>query len=161
MTHVAAVRALASACVRRPLARFCARGGALKKRSLRCGQITSCTYSHSRVRVACGELNKSAMRRAVGGGADGGATAAELGAGNGCMPGSRARRCFVVGGLPRVTGRIGPSRVAPSPQGNPTTNQSETSLVSDAPWTKEAEEGLKSSSLRAIRVTKRGGHTHA
>ena len=102
------------------------------------------------------------MRRADGGGADDGATAAELGAGNGGMPGSRARRCFVVvGGLPRVAGRIGPSRVAPTPQGNPTTNQSETSFVSDAPWTKEAEEGLKSSSLRAIRVTKRGGHTHA
>ena len=45
----------------------------------------------------------------------------------------------------------GPSRVAPTPQGNPTTNQSETSLVSDAPWTKEAEEGPKSSSPRAIR----------
>ena len=63
---------------------------------------------------------------------------------------------------PRTTdGRIGPSRVAPTPQGNLTTNQSETSLVSDAPWTKEADEGLKSSGLRAIRATKRGGHTHA
>ena len=94
------------------------------------------------------------MRRANGGGADGCATAAELGAGNGGMPGSRARCCFVVGGLPRVAGRIGPSRVVPTPQDKPTTNQSETSLVSDAPWTKEAEEGLKSSSPRAIRVTK-------
>ena len=56
------------------------------------------------------------MRRADGGGAGGGATAAELGAGNGCMPGSRAHRCFVVGGLPRVAGRIGPSRVEPTPQ---------------------------------------------
>ena len=100
------------------------------------------------------------MGRADGGGADGGATAAELGADNGCMPGSRARRCFVVGGLPRVAGRIGPSRVAATPQDQPTTNQSETSLVSDTPWTKETEEGLKSSSLRAIRVAKRGGHTH-
>ena len=99
------------------------------------------------------------MRRADGGGADGGATAAEFGAGNDFMPGSRARRCFVVGGLPRVAGRIGPSRVAPTPQDKPTTNQSETSLVSDTPWTKEAEDGLKSSSPRAIRVTKRGGHT--
>ena len=100
------------------------------------------------------------MGRADGGGADGGATAAELGADTGCMPGSRARRCFVVGGLPRVAGRIGPSRVVPTPQDKPTTNQSETSLVSDTPWTKETEEGLKSSSLRAIRVAKRGGHTH-
>ena len=104
------------------------------------------------------------MGRADGGGADGCATAAELGAGDGdgCMPGSRARRCFVDGGLPRVAGRIGPSRVAPTPQNKPTINQSETSLnVSDAPWTKEAEEGFKSSSPRAIRVTKRGGHIHA
>ena len=63
---------------------------------------------------------------------------------------------------PRTTdGRIGPSRVAPTPQGNPTTNQSETSLVSDAPWTKEAEEGPKSSSPRAIRFLKRGGKSLA
>ena len=106
------------------------------------------------------------MGRADGGGEDGGATAAELGADNGCVRGSRASRCFVVGGLPRVAGRIGPSRVAPTPQDKPTTNQSETSLVisnttCDTPWTKEAEEGLKSSGLRAIHVTKRGGHTHA
>ena len=79
-----------------------------------------------------------AMGRADGGGADdGGATAAELGEDDGRVLGSRARRCFVVVGLPRVVGRIGPSRVAPTPQDKPTTNQSETSLVSDTPWTKD------------------------
>ena len=59
------------------------------------------------------------MRRANGGGATGGATAAELGAGNDCMLGSRARRCFVVGGLPHVAGNIGPSREAATPQSEP------------------------------------------
>ena len=43
--------------------RFCARAGARKKRSFRCGQITSCTYSHSRVRVAGGELNPQCAAR--------------------------------------------------------------------------------------------------
>ena len=59
------------------------------------------------------------MRRVDGGGADGGATAAELAAGDDCMAGSRARRCFVVGGLPHVAGNIGPSREAATPQSEP------------------------------------------
>ena len=194
---------------------FCARGDARRKRSLRCGHITSCTYPHSghfievrglltrnfttqrpktptvwtrhklgrgpwlvictqesaRTRIfACGRITNhtepharsvpavswrsglephggdtsdTPQRRAKNLGFDRDAENITLR--------SRAPCCFVVSELPRVAGRIGPSRVAPTPQDNPTTNQSETSLVSDAPWTKEAEEGPKSSSPRAIR----------
>ena len=84
------------------------------------------------------------MRRADGGAAGGGATAAELGAGNDCMPGSRARRCFMVGELPHVAGNIGPSREAATPQSEPD-NKFErnfgTSVGAEAPSTKDIGEG--------------------
>jgi hypothetical protein len=124
-----------------------------RTRIFSCGRITNHTEPHARSVPAVswrsglephgGDTSDTPQRRAKNLGFDRDAENITLR--------SRAPCCFVVSELPRVAGRIGPSRVAPTPQDNPTTNQSETSLVSDAPWTKEAEEGPKSSSPRAIR----------
>ena len=124
-----------------------------RTRIFACGRITNHTEPHARSVPAVswrsglephgGDTSDTPQRRAKNLGFDRDAENITLR--------SRAPCCFVVSELPRVAGRIGPSRVAPTPQDNPTTNQSETSLVSDAPWTKEAEEGPKSSSPRAIR----------
>ena len=107
------------------------------------------------------------MRRADGGGADGGATAAELGAGNDCIPGLRACRCFVVGGLPHVAGNIGPSReeaATATPQSEPD-NEFERnfgwrqSLLDQGPF--QGHRGAsKVQSFRVICVLEGGGHTH-
>ena len=103
------------------------------------------------------------MRRVDGGGADGGATAAELAASDACMPGSRVRRYFVVGGLPHVAGNIGPSREAATPQSEPD-NEFErncgTSVGAEDPSTKDIGERIKAHSHRVIRVLEGGGHTH-
>ena len=77
------------------------------------------------------------------------------------MPGSRARRCFVVGGLPHVAGNIGPSRERPQHhRANPTMNSSGTSVGAEASSTKDIGERTKAHSRRVIRVLEGGGHTH-
>ena len=68
---------MASACVRRPLPGF------VRARA----RVKNAVFDVARSQAALTRTAESAMRRTDGGGADSGATAAELGAGNDCLPG--------------------------------------------------------------------------
>ena len=159
VTHVATVRALASACVCRPLPGFVRGGGARKKRSLRCDQITSCTYPHSRVRVAGGELNPQCAARTAAAQTVARPPPSWGQATTVCLVQERAVTSWSVGCL---TWR-GTSARREGPQhhrANPTTNSSGTSVSAEVPSTKDIGERIKAHSRRLIRVLQGGGHTY-
>ena len=126
---------------------------------MRGGQITSCTYSHSRVRVASGELDpqcaaRTAAARTVARPPPGWRHATTV-----YLVQERAVASWSVGCLTwRVTSarRERPQRH----RANPATNSSGTSVGAEATSTKDIGEQIKAHSRRAICVLEGGGHTH-
>ena len=163
MTHVAAVRALASACVHRPLPSSVRAGARARSAVCDVARSQAATYSHSRVRVAGGELNPQCAARTAAAQTVarpppswGQATAV-------CPVQERAVASWSIGCLAWqvASARREEWRQHHRINRRQTKAKLRLSVTPHGPRRPRMGSSRAVSSLRAIRVTKRGGHTQA